>query len=185
MGINLDIPDLNQADFYNLTLSRQIKQVSGLLGDRPIPTTLLGSSFGGLTAAWVAESCPAVDQLVLLAPAFQFAQHWLPKLGEAALQTWQETRSMAVFHYGAQRRLPLRYEFVQDLLHYDEAHLQRTVSTLILHGIHDAVIPVQSSQIFAASKPWVTLLELNSDHGMGDVVGEIWRAITTFCKFTM
>lgn len=184
-GITLEIPDLNQGDFYTLTLTRQIKQIVELLGDRPSLTTLIGSSFGGLTAAWVAESCPAIDHLVLLAPAFQFAQHWFPKLGEATLQSWRETGEMAVYHYSEQRQLPLHYDFIQDLSHYDEAHLQRSVPTLILHGIHDEVIPVQSSQVFAASRPWVTLVELDSDHGMGHAVEEIWGAIATLCNLTL
>ncbi|MBW4549590.1 MAG: alpha/beta fold hydrolase [Aphanocapsa sp. GSE-SYN-MK-11-07L] len=69
-GVPLVVPDLNQDNFYHLTLSRQIAQVEALLPvDTPI--TLIGSSFGGLTAAWVAQRCPQVARLILLAPAFQ------------------------------------------------------------------------------------------------------------------
>ncbi|GFE71657.1 YqiA/YcfP family alpha/beta fold hydrolase [Chroococcus sp. FPU101] len=52
---SLIIPDFNQNDFSHLTLSRQIRQISQLL-PLDTPVTLLGSSFGGLTAAYLAEN---------------------------------------------------------------------------------------------------------------------------------
>lgn len=53
LGIPVQIPDLNQGDFTHLTLTRQIQQITALLP--PTPTVLIGSSFGGLTAAFLAE----------------------------------------------------------------------------------------------------------------------------------
>ena len=48
------------------------------------PWVLMGSSFGGLTAAWMENRAnPAqqdkVEALVLLGPAFQFLAQWLPR----------------------------------------------------------------------------------------------------------
>ncbi|MEL6385154.1 MAG: YqiA/YcfP family alpha/beta fold hydrolase, partial [Cyanobacteria bacterium J06626_18] len=80
---SLHILDLNQGDFAHLTLSWQIQQGVDWVAGRD-RVTILGSSFGGLTAAWIAQQ-PAVkgkiDRLVLLAPAFQFPNQWLPRLG--------------------------------------------------------------------------------------------------------
>src|SRR5688572_7467401 len=77
LGIELTIPDLNHPDFTHLTLTRQLEQVVALLPADATPVTLIGSSFGGLTAAWAAQTHPQIQRLVLLAPAFQFLDHWL------------------------------------------------------------------------------------------------------------
>jgi pimeloyl-ACP methyl ester carboxylesterase len=180
----LALPDLNQSDFYHLTLTRQIQQVQALLPAEPIPVTLIGSSFGGLTAAWVGEQCQQVDRLVLLAPAFQFLTHWLPKLGAEKMQRWQMERSLSVYHYGKRQMLPLSYTFVTDLAQYQDQQLQRPVPTLILHGRADEVIPIQASRNYAAQRPWVNLIELESDHALGAAQAEIWAAIQTFCGMT-
>ena len=89
--INLKILDLNQGDFSHLTLTRQLKQVEAELPSNQIPVTLIGSSFGGLTSAWLGEKYPQVKRLVLLAPAFGFLSHWLSMLGEAQVKQWQES----------------------------------------------------------------------------------------------
>jgi uncharacterized protein len=179
-GLFLTIPDFNQPDFYRLTLSRQIQQVAALL---PIdtPVTLIGSSFGGLTAAWVGERYPQVDRLVLLAPAFEFLSHWLPKLGAAQVEQWQKDDALLTYHYSEQRQMPISYQLVTDMAQYDESLLQRSIPTLILHGQQDDVIPIQSSRSYAASRPWVSLIELDSDHSLTNVQAEIWQAICRFC----
>ncbi len=180
VGIPLVVPDFNQNDFYHLTLSRQIEQVEALL---PVdtPVTLIGSSFGGLTAVWVAQRQPQIERLILLAPAFQFAHSWLPKLGDR-LHQWQTKGAIEVYHYTEKRQLLLSYDFVTDLYQYDDHHLQRLVSTLILHGRDDQVVPVEASQGFAASRPTVQLVELNSDHSLGNVLQNLWMAIAAFCQ---
>lgn len=182
LGISLKIPDLNQGDFSNLTLTRQIQQVAAEFPPPPSAITLIGSSFGGLTATWLAQMYSQVQRLILLAPAFQFLQHWLPKLGEEYLQRWQVEVYIPVYHYGEKKKLPLNYRFIEDLLNYAEQQLQREVPTLILHGVDDEVIPIQASRDFAAERPWVKLLELDSDHALGNVQAEIWDAICQFCQ---
>lgn len=175
-------PDLNQGDFFHLTLSRQLAQVQSLLPPAPTPIVIIGSSFGGLTAAWLAERSPQIEQMVLLAPAFNFLSHWLPKLGEDQVKQWQQQGEWPVYHYQAQQTLPLSYEFITDAARYDDSQLQRAVPTLILHGTQDEVIPIQSSRGYAAQRPWVELVELESDHALGNVQPEIWQAIQRFCQ---
>lgn len=181
--LSLQIPDLNHGDFSHLTLTRQIDQVQRLLADIAPPVTLIGSSFGGLTAAWLAQQSPQITRLVLLAPAFEFWQHWQVRLGEQ-LQQWQQTGSLSVYHYGAQQMLPLDYQFVVDLQQYDQAQLQRAVPTLILHGRQDEVIPVQASRNFVQSRSWVKLIELESDHALANVQEQIWQEIQAFCQIS-
>jgi hypothetical protein len=179
-GYRLALIDLNQGGFSQLTLTRMLAQVSAALpSDRP--TTLIGSSLGGLVAAWIGEKGATINQLVLLAPAFGFLQHWLDRIPTEQLQQWQQTGSMSVYHYGEGRSLPLDYGFVEDAARYDESLLQQPIPTLILHGHHDEVIPVQASRDYAADRPWVTLIELDSDHALTNVLPTLSQAIAQFC----
>lgn len=178
-AIDLKVIDLNQGDFSHLTLTRQLQQVGDILPQTP--ATLIGSSFGGLSAAWLGQRYESVERLVLLAPAFQFLSHWLPTLGARSRQQWQATGYLPIYHYGEGRSLPLHYEFVRDLQQYRETDLQRPVETLILHGKGDRVIPIQASRDYARSRDWVQLLELDSNHTLGNAIEVIWKNIQQFC----
>ncbi|MDZ8055999.1 MAG: YqiA/YcfP family alpha/beta fold hydrolase [Aulosira sp. ZfuCHP01] len=178
----LKIPDLNAGDFSQLTITRQITQVVAEFPHNSVPVTLIASSLGGLTAAHIGQKYSQVQRLVLLAPAFGFLSHWLPKLGDEQLQRWQKEKYLQVYHYGEGRELPLSYDFVTDATQYQEDLLQRPIPTVILHGTKDEVIPIAASRDFAQSRPWVNLVELDSDHSLGNVMEEIWQAIHLFCQ---
>lgn len=179
-SINLNIPDLNQGDFSHLTLTRQLQQIEAELYPNPAAVVVIGSSFGGLTAAWFAERNLSVKGLILLAPAFNFLSEWFPKLGAEKLNQWKTQGYLSIYHYAEKRDLPLHYQFLGDLSQYPDEQLQRQIPTLILHGIQDEVIPIQASRNYAETRPWVKLIELNSDHGLENVLGEIWQEIEVF-----
>ena len=177
IGINLNIIDLNAGDFSHLTLTRQIEQTRSAFPTDDSPVIIIGSSFGGLTAAWLGEKYSQVQRLILLAPAFGFLSHWLPKLGEAQVQQWQESGYLSVYHYGEKRELPLHYQFIADAKQYNESQLKRVLPTLILHGQNDEVIPIEASRNYILQHPWAKLIELESDHALADVMPEIWPEI--------
>lgn len=181
-AIPLKIPNLNQGDFSNLTLTRQLEQVAREFPGEESKITLIGSSFGGLTSTWLAEQYPQVDRLVLLAPAFEFLSHWIASLGPKRMEQWQEQGYLPIYHYGEKRDIPLSYQFIIDAKSYVEPQLQRQLPTLIVHGVKDEVIPVEASRRFVASRPWVKKVELDSDHGLADAMPEIWEAIRDFCR---
>ncbi|MBW4615086.1 MAG: alpha/beta hydrolase [Desmonostoc vinosum HA7617-LM4] len=178
----LQIPDLNAGDFSHLTITRQLTQVAAEFSHDSVPVTLIGSSLGGLISAHLGQQHLQLQRLVLLAPAFGFLSHWLPKLGDEEVQRWQREKYLMVYHYGEGRSLPLSYDFVTDAAQYREEMLQRPIPTLILHGKKDEVIPIEASRDFARSRPWVELVELDSDHALGNVMAEIWQAICFFCQ---
>ncbi len=182
MNITLAIPDLNQGDFTHLTLTRQLEQIAADYFSSGDTFTLIGSSFGGLTAAWVGQTYPQVERLILLAPAFGFVAHWLPRLGHAQVQQWKTEGFLPVYHYGEERMLPISYGFAEDAAQYREAELQRSLPTLIVHGNQDEVIPVESSLEFGKTRPWVNLLQVDSDHSLRDASDVIWEAIVEFCQ---
>jgi len=181
-GIQLQVLDLNQNDFTNLTLTRQINQTVANFNQSDIPITLIGSSFGGLTSVWVAEKYPQVQRLVLLAPAFDFVSHWQNKLGEEQLKKWQESGFLSVYHYKEAKLVPLSYHFFEDINQYQENCLQRKIPTLILHGQHDTTIPIQASINYTQQHSDVKLISLDSDHSLRDKMAIIWQEIKVFCS---
>jgi uncharacterized protein len=84
-----------------------------------------------------------------------------------------------VYHYAERRSLPLSYNFVLDAANYSDNQLLRPVPTLIIHGCNDKVIPITASRNCASSRPWVQLIELNSDHALGDIMTQ-WQQIKSF-----
>jgi uncharacterized protein len=182
IGIELQVPDLNQDDFTHLTVSRQIAQVVVLFPPDRSPVTLIGSSLGGWISAIIAQDHPQVERLVLLAPAFDFLAHWIPKIGEQQLNSWQKTGYLSIYHHGIKDLVPLHYDFLSDARKYPLTEIDRFIPTLIIHGIHDDVIPVEASRSFAINRPWVELLEWNSDHQLTDASDRIWQELRRFCR---
>lgn len=182
LGHTLHIPDLNQGDFTHLSLSRQIKQIQSdyLSSDRS--TIVIGSSFGGLTAAWLGEQSNCVERVILLAPAFQFLANWQPKFPVEQWQQWESTGRMDIYHYGEQSMLPLDYGFVTDMRQYDDGGLQRSLPTLIIHGLQDDVVPIRVSQDYSEQRSYVRLLAVDSDHSLGNQLDTIWSKTINFCS---
>ncbi len=177
-NIDLQLLDLNQGDFAHLTLTRQINQVTQQLRG---PTTLIGSSLGGMIAAWVTQQSEQIDRLILLAPAFQFLHQWLSRLGPEQLNSWESTGWLSVYHYGLQCQQRLHHNFLTDAQRYPDSQLKKIVPTLILHGNRDEVIAVDASHLYAQHRPWVRLHTLDTDHGMADAMDDIWPVIKDFC----
>ncbi len=180
VGISLNLLDLNQEDFSHLTLTRQIKQTAAIFTSDNKPVTIIGSSFGGLTAAWLAEQYSQVKRLILLAPAFGFPDCWVATLTSQQIKQWQRSRYLSVYHYGAERELPLHYEFINDARNYSLSQLRRSLPTLIIHGLKDDVIPIAASRIYANEQDQAKLVELDSEHGLNDVHRLIWEEIKQF-----
>ena len=179
VGINLEILDLNQGDFSNLTLTRQIEQTVATFEDTDI--TLIGSSLGALTATWVGEKYPQVKCLILLAPAFNFLSHWLPKLGKAQFKQWQDSGYLSIYHYGENQLLPLSYNFFIDGEKYNQNLLTNSIPTLIIHGKQDETIPIVASIEYAQNRDNVKLITPDSDHSLHDEMEVIWQEIKLFC----
>ena len=182
LDLHLNVLDLNQNDFTNLTFTRQIEQTVAALpdGDEAI---LIGSSFGALTCAWVAQSQRQVQKLVLLAPAFGFPQSWHDRLSTTQIALWKESGYLSVYHYGEQRQIPLHYNFLQDAERYPLTGLVRSPDTLIIHGVNDEVVPVEVSREYQRQHDCVKLVELQSDHGLNDAHNRIWQEIRLFLSF--
>ena len=180
-GITLQVPDLNQNDFYHLTLTRQIEQVSALFSDHKHPVTLIGSSLGGLVSLWLAQKYPQVERIILMAPALEFYPNCIGVFGEENFKQWQTEGELRMMHYAWEREELVSFNFIQDAMQYRDQDLQRQLPTLILHGENDDVVPIQASRRFIEQRDWVQFKPYDSDHSLKDVLPELWAETQAFC----
>jgi len=160
-GLALDCLDLRVPSLEHLRLSAMLDRVRQAIGGASDQAVLIGSSLGGLAAARVAERDARVVALVLMAPAFQLVARWraLPGWDDWRRSGWREIRD---FHTGRPARVD--FGFAEDAMAIDAGEPAVTAPTLILHGAHDDVVPIEQSRAFAAGKPHVALIELDDGH---------------------
>jgi len=178
IGFDVDIPDLAQSDFRGLTISGQIRLLDGLAGREPV--ILIGSSLGGYVGSLYAARYPErVSKLILLAPAFHFADLWKSELPPEQLAAWRENGTISVYHYGEGRYMPIGYQLVEDATRFEPSPDFRQPA-LIFHGNQDRSVPVQFSIDFAGSHPDAQLVCLESGHELTDVLDRIWERSEKF-----
>jgi pimeloyl-ACP methyl ester carboxylesterase len=163
-GFGMEAPAMDRGDFEHLTISGQLSLLEDAIrGER---VYLIGSSMGGYLASLYAAAHPEAARLVLLAPAFGFAQRWEGRIGEP------KPVDFVVFHYGDNSMRRVHYRLIDDALRFPPAP-DFTQPALIFHGIHDDVVPVGYSREFAAAHANARLIELDSDHELLDVLDRI------------
>lgn len=163
----LTIPDLQQGDFENMTLTSQISLVHSIIDEKPdTKFALIGSSMGGYVAALTAETRENVKALYLMAPGFNFLNRWMVNMGwnKDALDSIPSL--IRVFHYSYNEEVDLKTDLFRDAIKWDASPLNRDIPISLVHGLHDESIPIQESRDFAKLRPWCQLKELDSDHGL-------------------
>lgn len=175
--LDLNVPDLAEGDFEHLTITGQLRVIERAAAGRNV--TLIGSSLGGYLAALYASEHPEIERLVLLAPAFHFADRWAARVGAAGMAEWARTGKLDVFHYAENRSMQLDYRFYEDAREYpkEPGFLQ---PALLIHGYRDDVVPASLSEDFASRHPNAVLHVLDSGHELTDVLEPIWRLTRDF-----
>ncbi|MDQ2776404.1 MAG: alpha/beta fold hydrolase [Acidobacteriota bacterium] len=171
LGFQVDIPDLAEGNFKNLTISGQLRLLDRLAQNERV--ILIGSSLGGYVASLYAARHPEVEKLILLAPAFRFSELWTSQLAPEQLATWKANGSVNVYHYGDGRTMPIGYQLIEDATQFEPWPDVRQ-PVLIFHGNRDASVPVQYSIEFAESHKNTKLVRVESGHELTDVLDGIW-----------
>jgi pimeloyl-ACP methyl ester carboxylesterase len=179
LGIALQVPDLNLPSFKAMTLTQILTFLMETYGEAPL--RVMGSSLGGfLSLLWAARQ-PAVERLLLLAPALGFADRLAQSMGTAALEQWRQQGTFAFHHYGLGGLADLGYEFFRDAQGYSELELRRSLPILILHGTRDDVVPISLSEDFAAARSdSVRLVSADADHRLADQDPWLWEYTRSF-----
>ena len=187
----------------SLTLTRQLDDVRAIVAhlaagmDRAAPPRELipiGSSLGGLTAAWftardgaVGRSPLPIGRQILIAPAFRILERYLAALGDFGRQRWE--REGTFRFVGPWFEFDLEWAAIVDGRNYPPEELLETTAlpTLLLHGTADRSAPFSLSVEFAAGcrrvKPELVAIE-GGDHRLTAQKSELLDAIVRFVDAT-
>jgi len=176
-GATVEVPALESDGFENLTVSGQLRVIEAVAAGAPV--SMLGSSMGGYLAALYASLHPEVEKLLLLAPAFGFAERWQLRLGAEKFADWRESGYMEVPHYATNTVQRVGFGLISDGLTYP-SEPAFTQEALIYHGLADDVVPVDFSRSFVSKHPNAILREKQSGHELTDVMAEIWEESQEF-----
>lgn len=176
-GVEVEVPALETEGFERLTVSGQLRVIESVAAGRGV--RLIGSSMGGYLAALYASRHAEVERLLLLAPAFGFAERWRLRLGEPQFLQWRESGYLEVPHYATNTVQRVGFGLIADGVKYP-AEPDFPQPARIYHGINDDVVPVQYSRNFAAKHPNARLIEKDSGHELTDVMSEIWDETRDF-----
>jgi len=137
---------------------------------------IAGSSMGGLAAANASALRPdAQFGLLLIAPAFGLSEMWRTSLSAEEIEAWEQTNARAYHHHGFGHDITLNWEFMQtaDKMSWPELNHP----TVILHGIHDDIVPIENSKRVARENSNViALMEIEDGHRMQEAKGHFAKA---------
>jgi hypothetical protein len=71
-----------------------------------------------------------------------------------------------VFHYGYGVTKLVSTHIFMDAKNWSNLKLDRKIPIRIVHGIQDEVVSVSESRKFVLDRPWSSLKELDTDHGL-------------------
>jgi pimeloyl-ACP methyl ester carboxylesterase len=176
-GVTLEIPDLAEGDFENLTVTGQLNVLERVAAKEPV--FLIGSSLGGYLAAVYAAKHPEVEKLVLMAPAFSFVTRWPQTLGAQKFEEWKTSGFLTVPHYGEGGERRVSYRLIEDGRFYED-YPNFFQQALIFHGKNDTVVPAGFSITFSQQHANTTLHLMDSDHELLNVQDAMWAEIKPF-----
>ena len=166
LGLPLTVPDLEGGDFKHLTVSRQLRIIESTLDSFPGDSfALIGSSMGGYLAALTAQIRPDVKGTYLMCPGFNFITRWRAALSEE-IQKEGGAGLIRVFNYRYNKIMELDLGIFEDAEKWEGIQYEKLVPTRIVHGNHDDTVDIDESRNFARKHPWVSLKEVDSDHGL-------------------
>lgn len=179
-GAELALPDLNRPSFARLTVTGGLEAVAAWAGEDDAPVGLVGSSLGGYQAAlWASRNPERVARLVLLCPGFELVARWPALLGAPAIARWRAHGALA-FADASGAQVPVHWGFIEDALTLPQTPAV-PCPTLILHGVADEVVPIETSRAYAAAHPErVRLVELDDDHALARSVDRIGAETLAF-----
>ncbi len=180
-GVPFSTPDFNLPDFATLTMTRMLEQLDRFIDEAGGRVSLIGSSLGGALAVLAAGRFgDRIDRLVLLAPAVMLAKPGHSLLPPERIDEWRHRGALPFFHYAYGEERLLNFEFYADSLRHDPFETRFTQPALVFQGLHDTVVDPRAVELFAATRPSVTLSLLDDDHQLGRSLSRMWDSVEDF-----
>ena len=183
LGAPIERLDLRIPSMEHLRPSAMIAHARDRIGGAHDRAVLIGSSLGGLVAARVAEADARVGALVLMAPAFCLLDRWRARLGAETFGEWAARDWLEVDDHATRGKSRVDYGFVRDLEPLDATSPDAPdvrAPALIIHGVRDETVPIDSSRAWARGKRHVELIEVDDGH---ELVASLPRILTEAERF--
>ncbi|MBH0189796.1 MAG: alpha/beta fold hydrolase [Nitrospira sp.] len=143
----------SEGQFTDYTLSDWIADARTVLKsiEAGPPVTIVGNSLGSWIAWLVAQEFPVVEELVLIAPAFNMMGERAKTISKERLHDWHTAGWMPWDDDPLHRDWLLSWKWVEESETYWTKTYEnlRSVQTTILHGDQDTVISPEGSTRFA------------------------------------
>jgi pimeloyl-ACP methyl ester carboxylesterase len=169
--IPFSAPDLNVPSFAKLSPHRILALIADLLEQSQGTTMVLGASFGGYLALHTLGKLPhslrrRISALVLLAPAIDPWQKEGALLTSERTSEWRERGMYPLLDYRKSQSVPVHYQLVRELEELGIAPTVTDITTTIIHGTLDEIVPVQGSRKYVEKNPSAKLFEVRDDHSL-------------------
>ena len=143
----------SEGSFTDYTLSDWIADaytVLSTLREGP-PVTIIGNSLGSWIAWFVAREFPIVEELILIAPAFNMMGERAKAIPPERLHAWHTAGWMPYDSDPLHKDWPLSWKWVEESEAFWATTFDnlRPIKTTILHGLQDTVISPEGSRRFA------------------------------------
>ena len=182
-GITFSCPDFNLPSFEDLTVTRMLRQTRDAIHAAPKrPVALIGSSLGAFVAVHAAaqdaadDGGPAVDRLLLLAPALDLRQG--PQ--NANVEEWRRTGRLRVFHHAWNEYRDVGYTLYEDAARFDALNLKVALPTLVFQGTQDRAVDPAMVERWALARPNVQVHLLDDEHQLSNSIDQIWTESERF-----
>ncbi|MBV72258.1 MAG: hypothetical protein CMH52_13110 [Myxococcales bacterium] len=175
LGMTVISPTLHSKGWRFLD---HVSVLAEALDSNPDVSLVIGSSMGGLASVVALSNRPSnAYKLILLAPAFGVHQSFRNRLGDAAFSKWAADGFIQYQHAAVGGPIDLPFSFWTECR--DAARIVIEASTVIIHGVHDDVIPLSESVSAANRSPGVlSLFQADDDHRLGGSLDLIRDALT-------
>ncbi len=142
----------SEGRFTDYTLSDWIEDARTVIKNMEsnAPVTLVGNSLGSWIAWLVAQEFPTVDELILIAPAFNMMGERAKQISDERRHAWHTAGWMPWDDDPLHKDWPLSWKWVEESEQYWAKTFSslRRVKTTILHGLQDNVISPHGSRRF-------------------------------------
>jgi pimeloyl-ACP methyl ester carboxylesterase len=145
----------SEGTFTDYTLSDWIDDARAVvksLGQDAPPSqvTIVGNSLGSWIGWLVAQECDAIEELILIAPAFNMMAERAKQIPNERRHAWHTAGWMPWDDDALHKDWPLSWRWVEESEQYWAQTFSRLrrVKTTILHGLQDTVVPPAGSWRF-------------------------------------
>jgi pimeloyl-ACP methyl ester carboxylesterase len=180
VGRRMEVADLTPGarGFEESTPSSMLGIVGRTLAAAPPPHVLVGSSLGGWLSAIEASRNPAVEKVVLLAPAFDLVARWSARLTLAEIEGWKRD-GLEVDHHASGTRRRIGWGFFEDAARLPPMP-GVTVPALVVAGRQDDLVPLADVERWVAMTPTARLVVLDDAHGLERSYARIFEEARAF-----